>query len=129
VKLEHIAIWTQDIERLASFYHTYFGATAGDKYTNAAKGFESRFLKFDAGTRLQIMCTTAFSPVKYEPGAQRMGFTHIALSVGSKRDVDNLTARLHRDGYPVLEGPRDTGDGYYESIVLDPDGNRLEVTA
>jgi lactoylglutathione lyase len=122
-------MWTEDLERLASFYHVYFGATVGDKYTNAAKGFESRFLRFDSGARLEIMRTTAFSPVKHESAAQRMGLTHLAVSVGSEQSVDELTSRLRRDGYPILDGPRRTGDGYYESIVLDPDGNRVEITA
>jgi len=74
------------------------------------------------------MCTSQLSPVKYPPGAQRMGVTHVALSVGSQRRVDELTSRLRQDGHPILDGPRRTGDGYYESVVLDPDGNRLEIT-
>jgi lactoylglutathione lyase len=84
VRIEHIAIWTQDIERLASFYRTYFGAAVADKYTNASKGFESRFLRFEAGARLEVMCMAMLSPVKYPPGAQRMGVTHVALSVASR---------------------------------------------
>lgn len=128
MRIEHIAIWTEDIERLAAFYRTYFGAAVADKYANPGKGFESRFLSFDAGARLEIMCTTTLSPLKYPPGAQRMGVTHVALSVGSQARVDELTTRLRADGYPVLDGPRRTGDGYYESVVLDPDGNRLEIT-
>jgi lactoylglutathione lyase len=58
-----------------------------------------------------------------------MGLAHFALSVGSERRVDELTQRLAHDGYPVLDGPRRTGDGYYESVVLDPDGNRVEIAA
>jgi lactoylglutathione lyase len=128
MRIEHIALWTEDLERLVAFYRAYFGATAGDKYANHAKGFESRFLSFDHGARLEVMCTTTLSPVKYPAGAQRMGVTHIALSVGSEQRVDELTNRLRGDGYPILDGPRRTGDGYYESVVLDPDGNRLELT-
>jgi lactoylglutathione lyase len=75
------------------------------------------------------MKTTSLRPVAFEPGVQRMGLTHFAVSVGSKELVDELTRRLKGDGYPVLDGPRTTGDGYYESVVLDPDGNRIEITA
>jgi len=128
MRLEHVAIWTEDLDRLATFYCTYFGAAASAPYANLAKGFESRFLRFDTGARLEIMRTTSLSPVKYEPGAQRMGLTHIAISVGSEQHVDELTSRLRRDGFAILDGPRRTGDGYYESVALDPDGNRIEIT-
>jgi lactoylglutathione lyase len=128
VRIEHVAFWTEDIDRLASFYRGYFGATVGDKYENPAKGFKSRFLRFGRGAALEIMQSTSLSPVKLEPGAQRMGLTHLALSVGSEERVNELTVRLHNDGYRVLDRPRRTGDGFYESVVLDPDGNRIEVT-
>jgi lactoylglutathione lyase len=128
MKIEHVALWTEDLESLTSFFGTYFGASVGDLYSNALKGYESRFLTFDGGARLEIMRTTAHNPVKYAPGVQRMGLTHLALSVGSEQRVDELTRQLRDDGYPVLDGPRHTGDGYYESVVLDPDGNRIEIT-
>jgi lactoylglutathione lyase len=129
MRIEHIAVWTEDVERLASFYRTYFGAAVGEKYANPAKGFESRFLTFDSGARLEIMRTTALSPAKLDSGVQRMGLTHLAFSIGSEVGVDELTDRLRRDGQSILDGPRRTGDGYYESVALDPDGNRIEITA
>jgi lactoylglutathione lyase len=129
VRIEHVAVWTDDVERLTSFYCAYFGATAGKKYLNATKGFESRFINFDSGARLEVMRTTTLRPVAHELGAERMGLTHLALSIGSEDRVNELTERLRHDGYPVLDGPRRTGDGYYESVVLDPDGNRIEITA
>jgi lactoylglutathione lyase len=128
MRIEHVAVWTQDLERLATFYCTYFGARAGERYTNAAKGFESRFLTFANGARLEIMRTTALSPVTVQAGSERMGLTHLAMGTGSRDSVDELTSRLRRDGYPIVDGPRQTGDGYYESVVLDPDGNRVEIT-
>jgi len=128
LRIEHIALWTRDLERCKRFYVSYFGAMAGAPYRNPAKGFESVFLSFGDGARIELMSTTTLSPVMIEAGAQRMGLTHFALSVGSRQRVDELTELLKRDGFPVLDGPRRTGDGYYESVVLDPDGNRIEIT-
>jgi lactoylglutathione lyase len=130
VRIEHVALWTDDLDRLASFYARYFDGRIGDAYRNDAKGFESRFVEFDeAGARLELMRSTRLRPLVLASGVQRMGFAHLALVVGKEADVDALTARLRSDGYEVLDGPRRTGDGYYESVVLDPDGNRLELAA
>jgi lactoylglutathione lyase len=128
-RIEHIALWTPDIERSKAFYVTYFNATAGVRYRNPGKGFESCFLELEGGARIELMKTSTLEPLRIAPGAQRMGLTHVALSLGSPTRVDELTQRLRDDGYDVLDGPRRTGDGYYESVVLDPDGNRLELTA
>jgi lactoylglutathione lyase len=129
IRIEHLALWTTDIDRSAAFYARYFGAQCGPEYRNVSKGFTSVFLTFTGGARLEVMSTTTLDPVPSEPGAQRMGLTHFAIAIGSDAAVDALTARLRGDGYHVLDGPRRTGDGYYESVVLDPDGNRVEVTA
>jgi lactoylglutathione lyase len=127
--IEHLAIWTTNIDRCVDFYTTYFGATAGERYRNPTKGFASRFLSFEHGARFEVMSTTTLAPVTLEPGAQRMGLTHFAIAVGSDSAVEALTERLRADGFPILDGPRRTGDGYYESVTLDPDGNRIEITA
>ena len=129
MRIEHVAFWTEDVDRLAEFYATYFGAMAGPKYVNLAKRYESRFLSFEGGARIEVMRSSVLDPVKHERGAQRMGLAHLAIQVGSKQRVDDLTSRLIEDGFEVVDGPRHTGDGYYESVVLDPDGNRIEVTA
>lgn len=128
MRIEHLALWTTDLARVKDFYIKYFEAVAGSGYRNPTKGFESVFLSLGDGARLEFMTTTTLSPVAIEAGAQRMGLTHFAMSVGSEERVDALTRRLKDDGYPVLDGPRRTGDGYYESVVLDPDGNRIEIT-
>ena len=127
-RVEHVAFWVRDLDGICAFYARYFGAKVGPRYENPAKGFTSRFLAFESGARVEVMATTSLSPVGVEHGAHRMGLTHLALAIGSETEVDRLTNRLRADGHSVLEGPRRTGDGYYESVVLDPEGNRLELT-
>ena len=128
--IEHVAIWTHDLERLKAFYETYFHASAGAKYVNPARQFKSYFLSFadTGGARLEIMQMPSVPPSKNDVVEQFTGYIHLALSLGSMAHVDALTARLRAAGYRVLDGPRTTGDGYYESVVLDPDGNRIELT-
>ena len=128
MRIEHIAIWTHRLEDLKAFYETYFGATAGEKYVNPRKGFESYFLTFEGGARLELMRMPTIPASLNSVGTQSTGLIHFAMSVGSEAAVDQLTARLRADSYLVLDGPRRTGDGYYESVVLDPDGNRVEIT-
>jgi lactoylglutathione lyase len=129
MRIEHIAIWTSDLNRCKNFYVSYFGAIAAPNYVNPAKGFESCFLSFTDGARLEAMTTTTLPLVEIPPAAQRLGLTHLAISVGSERLVDELTTRLRNDGFTIADGPRRTGDGYYESVIIDPDGNRIEICA
>jgi len=124
--IEHIAICTSQLETLKTFYETYFGAQANQKYAKPKKHFESYFLTFTNGARLEIM---QMPEVSARPtAAQPLGYTHLAFSTGSREEVDLLTGRLHADGFAIESLPRITGDGYYESVVLDPDGNRIEIT-
>lgn len=127
MKIEHIAVWSKDIDRLREFYQDYFGAQPSSKYSNKDTGFESYFLTFAGGARLELMQRPDVRPVG---GAteERLGYAHLAISVGSEGAVDDRTRKLTEDGYRCLSGPRRTGDGYYESVVLDPDGNRIEIT-
>ena len=127
MRIEHIAIWTQDLQGIVDFYCRWFQAEAGPKYTNEAKGFESYFLTFPSGARLELMRSTTTPEPSREPTETPTGYAHIAFSVGSEFKVDILTQQLREAGHTVMDGPRRTGDGYYESVVLDPDGNKVEI--
>ena len=130
IKLEHMALWASDIEKLKTFYQTYFAAQANVKYINEQKQFQSYFLQFASGARLELMQCPDVAPFHRERSGQEfMGYAHLAFSVGSENGVNKLTERLIADGYERLDGPRRTGDGYYESVILDPEGNRIEIMA
>ncbi|MBC1999007.1 VOC family protein [Listeria marthii] len=125
MKIEHVALWTTNLEKMKQFYITYFGATANDLYENTTKGFTSYFLSFASGARLEIMSRT---DVTNQLSGENLGWAHIAISTGTKEAVDELTEKLRQDGFEIAGEPRMTGDGYYESVVLDPEGNRIEIT-
>lgn len=126
MKIEHVAMYVNDLEAAKNFFVTYLGAKANDGYHNTTTDFRSYFLTFDDGARLEIM--TKPDMTDPEKGPARTGFIHIAMSLGSKEAVDSLTKRLKDDGYEVMSGPRTTGDGYYESCVLGIEGNQIELT-
>jgi lactoylglutathione lyase len=128
MRIEHVAIWTHDLERLRQFYETYFGGTANTKYVNPRKQFESYFITFADGARLELMQRPDVPASTNDVDQQFTGYIHLAFSIGSREAVDALTDRLRADGYRILDGPRTTGDGYYECTTLDPDGNRVEIT-
>jgi lactoylglutathione lyase len=126
--LEHVAIWTNDLERLKNYYETYFGAKSNDKYLNPLKNFESYFLTFESGARLEIMKKPNI-PANLNDTIleQHQGIIHLAFGVETMVEVEDKCKELHRNSYQILNGPRKTGDGYYEFETLDPDNNRLEV--
>lgn len=126
MRLEHAAMYVRDLEGARRFFTSYFGAVSGEKYHNPNTGFSSYFLSFDDGARLEIMNRTDLSDM--DKPATRTGYAHLAFSAGGKRAVDALTSRLRSAGCRVVSEPRTTGDGYYESCVLDAEGNRIEIT-
>ncbi|MBV6644993.1 MAG: VOC family protein [Cyclobacteriaceae bacterium] len=127
MKIEHIAYWVEDLESVRHFYQSYFGAIAGDRYENPKNGFSSYFMQFDEGCRLEIMNMPGIQK-KSDLRGYNMGLAHFAVAVGGKNEVDQLTNRLRSDGYQIFSEPRMTGDGYYESVVLDTEGNYVEIT-
>lgn len=124
--IEHIAMYVNDLEKTREFFETYFKATSNALYHNSKTGFQSYFLSFDQGPRLEIMKKPFMEDD--EKTLTRTGYIHIAFSVGSHDAVDALTIRLQQDGYEVISGPRTTGDGYYESCIVGIEGNQIEIT-
>ena len=127
MKIEHIAIWTIDLEKMREFYLQFFDLISNEKYHNPKKNFSSYFLSFPTGTRIELM----FKPeiVEIVKTAEiNVGLTHFAISVGSKEKVDELTNLIGQNGYRIVGEPRTTGDGYYESVISDPEGNLIEIT-
>lgn len=129
MKIEHIAIWTHQLEALKDFYIKYFDGQVGPMYHNEKKGFKSYFLSFGAGARMEIMSAPGIPENLNDTAqSQHQGIIHIAFEVASTTDVDMKARELEKAGFPILDGPRVTGDGYYEFVILDPDLNRLEIT-
>lgn len=126
MKIEHAALYVNDLEGARSFFVNYLGAKSNDGYHNPKTGFRSYFLSFEGGARLEIMNKPELADSPKEPA--RTGYAHIAFSTGSREAVDALTARLKADGYEVTSGPRTTGDGYYESCIAAVEGNLIELT-
>jgi len=125
MRINHAALWVKDIEKMKTFYCFYFQAGASEKYYNPYKQFSSYFLSFESGARLELM----HKPELVPPASSiSYGFGHLAFSTGSREEVNRFTEQLRKDGYTIKSNPRTTGDGYYESVILDPEGNLLEIT-
>lgn len=127
MKIEHIAMYVNDLEAARDFFIKYLGGISNDGYHNAKTGFRSYFISFEEGARLEIMNKPKLSDPEKE--LNRTGYAHIAFSLGNKDAVDSLTTRLKNDGYEIVSGPRTTGDGYYESLVVAIEDNQIEITA
>ena len=126
MKIEHIALYVNDLEAARDFFVIYLGGKSNDGYYNPRTGFRSYFISFDDGSRLELMNKPEM--VDLEKNPYRTGYAHVAFSVGSKEKVDELTIRLEAAGYEVASGPRTTGDGYYESCIVAFEGNQIELT-
>ncbi len=126
MKIEHIAMYVNDLEKARDFFVKYLGGKSNDGYHNVKTDFRSYFISFDDGARLEIMNKP--NMVDADKDLNRTGLIHIAFSVGSKERVDKLTMILKADGYDIVSGPRVTGDGYYESCIIAIEGNQIEIT-
>lgn len=126
MRIEHVAMYVNDLERARDFFVTYLNGKANGGYHNPTTDFRSYFISFEDGARLEIMHKPNMEDPEKMP--DRTGFAHIAFSVGSKEKVDALTDILRKAGYEVVSGPRTTGDGYYESCIVGVESNRIEIT-
>jgi len=126
MRIEHIAIWSENLELLKDFYIRHFGCKVSDRYENPSKQFASYFLSFEEGARIEIMTHTG---IKCSHEHLVAGLAHFAILVESRAIVDSFTAKVQLAGVTIAGQPRVTGDGYYESVILDPDGNRIEIVA
>lgn len=127
MRIEHAALYVSDLEAARDFFVRFFGAVPNEGYHNPRTDFRSYFLSFDDGARLEVMTRPDMSDANKD--LVRTGWAHLAFSVGGVEEVDRLTAELAEAGYQVVSGPRTTGDGYYESCVIGPEGNQVEITA
>ena len=126
MKIEHIALYVNDLEKARDFFVKYLNGTSNAGYHNPKTDFRSFFISFEDGARLELMNKPEMSDD--EKHLNRTGYVHVAFSLGSKEKVDSLTAKLKADGYEVISGPRTTGDGYYESCIVAIEGNQIELT-
>ena len=124
--IEHIAMYVNDLESAKDFFIKYFGGKSNDCYHNNTTGFRSYFISFDNGARLELMNKP--DVINKDSSTEQTGYTHIAFSVGSKEKVDELTDSFKSEGYTIRSGPRNTGDGYYESCIVAIEGNLIEIT-
>lgn len=129
MKIEHIAIWVKDLEKTRAFYQKYFEAVPNKKYHNPVNNFQSYFLSFENGCRVEIMTKPDIKESENSYETQQYGIIHLAFSAESKQKLDELTETLRKDGYTIAGEPRTTGDGYYESVILDPENNIIEIVA
>jgi lactoylglutathione lyase len=126
MRIDHVAVWARDLEAMRAFYTAVLGGVSGQRYENPATGFVSYFISLGEGIRLELMHRPGLGPASTEVVP---GWAHIALALGSRDAVDAMVAELGRRGVTIAASPRITGDGYYEAVVLDPEGNRIELTA
>lgn len=125
--IEHIAMYVEELEKARDFFTLYFDGKANALYRNEKTGFSSYIISFDGGARLEIMNKPNLA--RTDTATAKMGYAHIAFSVGGREKVDALTERLRNDGYRIVSNPRITGDGYYESCIIGIEGNLIEITA
>ena len=127
MRIDHAALFCRDLEQMRQFFIDYFDARSNEQYHNPRTGLRTYILSFTEGsTRLELMLRPDVQDAN--PSQPAIGYVHLSFAVGSRKGVDLLTRRLAADGYTVTSGPRTTGDGYYESCILGPEGIQIEVT-
>ena len=127
MRIDHAALFCRDLEQMCQFFIDYFDARSNEQYHNPRTGLRTYIPSFTEGsTRLELMQRPDVQDA--DPSQPAIGYIHLSFAVGSRKGVDLLTRRLAADGYTVTSGPRTTGDGYYESSILGPEGIQIELT-
>lgn len=126
MRIDHTALFCRNLEQMRQFFIDYFDARSNEQYHNPRTGLRTYILTFTEGsTRLELMQRPDVQDAN--PSQPAIGYVHLSFAVGSRKGVDLLTRRLAANGYTVTSGPRTTGDGYYESCILGPEGIQIEV--
>lgn len=129
MKIDHVAFWVEDLEKMKTFYLTYFDTSCGERYVNPVKKFYSYFITFnDGGSRIELMYRADIAATNEKRGFIT-GIAHLAITVGDRQRVNDMIAHFRAHGYEVIGEPRVSGDGYYEGVILDPEGNVIELLA
>ncbi len=129
MRIDHIALYCHNLEAMRNFFIRYFKAQSNAGYHNPRTNLRTFFLTFSEGsTRLEIMTRPELASSPQKRAYYATGFTHLAIAVGNRTEVDTISSRLNDDGYPCISGPRITGDGYYEAVVKGPEGIEIEIT-
>ena len=127
MRIDHIALYCIDLEAMREFWMAHFGCASNEQYHNPRTGLRTYILSFpQGGTRLEIMQRPEVTEPL--PSQYRAGFIHMSVTVDSKEAVNKKTQELQSSGYECISGPRTTGDGYYESQIVGPEGILIEIT-
>lgn len=125
MKIAHIALWTTQLELQARFWSEFFGGKVNEKYCSINNpGFASYFVKIGEEIAIELMTKPGLNLVCSDN--QTTGWVHIAIAVGNAEQVDALAKKAQEQGI-LVSSPRTTGDGYYEAVIKDPDGNLIEI--
>ena len=131
-RIDHAAVWVADLVGVRDFYLRWFSGRSYGAYHNPRTGLRTFIISFDPdatggrGARLELMSRP---DIGARPESEALGWAHVSFALPGGTDVDELAARARAAGVPVVDGPRRTGDGYYAAVLLDPEGNRVEIVA
>ncbi len=127
MKIAHVALWTRHLDAQRAFWRDFFSATSNEKYVSKNRpGFASYFISLSEGPTIELMTLPELADAPANP--ECVGWAHIAITVGSVAIVDAMAEKAQQQD-KLASPARWTGDGFYEAVIIDPDGNRIELVA